>query len=302
MGGEPTRTASARAGQLRALNRLRAEALRASCHVALGRPPTVGSPPKTISASGSGRCRAAGRVAHRSSSVLSVAAVRIIVGFAPAGGTDIVARLVGQWLSERLGQQFVVENRPGAGTDIAAEAVVRAAPDGYTLLLAASPNAINASLYDKLSFNFIRDIAPVAAISREPNVVLVNPSVPTRTVPEFIAYTKANPGRVNMASAGNGTTSHLAGELFKMMTGVNMVHVPYRSTTQLTDLLAGQVQVSFPPMVVAIAQVKAGKLRALAVTTAIRSEAFTPHDGSLRAALSTGDDDGALPGSRCDTC
>jgi len=228
--------------------------------------------------------------------------VRIIVGFAPAGGTDIVARLVGQWLSERLGQQFVVENRPGAGTDIAAEAVVRSAPDGYTFLLAASPNAINASLYDKLSFNFIRDIAPVAAISREPNVVLVNPSVPTRTVPEFIAYTKANPGRVNMASAGNGTTSHLAGELFKMMTGVNMVHVPYRSTTQLTDLLAGQVQVSFPPMVVAIAQVKAGKLRALAVTTAIRSEAFTPHDGSLRAALSTGDDDGALPGSRCDTC
>jgi len=151
---------------------------------------------------------------------------------------------------------------------------VRSAPDGYTLLLAASPNAINASLYDKLSFNFIRDIAPVAAISREPNVVLVNPSVPTRTVPEFIAYPKANPGRVNMASAGNGTTSHLAGELFKMMTGVNMVHVPYRSTTQLTDLLAGQVQVSFPPMVVAIAQVKAGKLRALAVTTATRSEAL----------------------------
>ena len=200
--------------------------------------------------------------------------MRIIVGFAPAGGTDIVARLVGQWLSERLGQQFVVENRPGAGTDIAAEAVVRSAPDGYTFLLAASPNAINASLYDELNFNFIRDIAPVAAISREPNVVLVNPSVPTRTVPEFIAYTKANPGRVNMASAGNGTTSHLAGELFKMMTGVNMVHVPYRSTTQLTDLLAGQVQVSFPPMVVAIAQVKAGKLRALAVTTATRSEAL----------------------------
>jgi len=179
---------------------------------------------------------------------------------------------------------------------------VNAPPDGYTLLVATSVNAINATLYDKLRFNLIRDIAPVAAISREPNVVLVNPSVPTRTVPEFIAYTKANPGRVNMASAGNGTTSHLAGELFKMMTGVNMVHVPYRSTTQLTDLLAGQVQVSFPPMVVAIAQVKAGKLRALAVTTAIRSEAFTPHDGSLRAALSTGDDDGALPGSRCDTC
>ena len=228
--------------------------------------------------------------------------VRIVVGLTAGSASDIVARLVGQWLSERLGQQFVVENRPGAGTNIAAEAVVRAAPDGYTLLLTASPNAINASLYDKLNFNFIRDIAPVAAISREPNVVLVNPSVPTRTVPEFIAYAKANPGRLNMASAGNGTTSHLAGELFKMMTGVNMLHVPYRGGTALTDLLAGQVQVSFPPMVVAIAQVKAGKLRALAVTTAIRSEAFTPHDGSLRAALSTGDDDGALPGSRCDTC
>jgi tripartite-type tricarboxylate transporter receptor subunit TctC len=200
--------------------------------------------------------------------------VRIVVGLTAGSASDIVARLVGQWLSERLGQQFVVENRPGAGTNIAAEAVVRSAPDGYTLLLAASPNAINASLYDKLSFNFIRDIAPVAAISREPNVVLVNPSVPTRTVPELIAYAKANPGRLNMASAGNGTTSHLAGELFKMMTGVNMVHVPYRGATALTDLLAGQVQVFFPPMVVPIAQVKAGKLRALAVTTATRSEAL----------------------------
>jgi tripartite-type tricarboxylate transporter receptor subunit TctC len=196
--------------------------------------------------------------------------VRIVVGLTAGSASDIVARLVGQWLSERLGQQFVVENR----TNIAAEVVVRAAPDGYTLLLTASPNAINASLYDKLNFNFIRDIAPVAAISREPNVVLVNPSVPTRTVPEFIAYAKANPGRLNMASAGNGTTSHLAGELFKMMTGVNMVHVPYRGGTALTDLLAGQVQVFFPPMVVPIAQVKAGKLRALAVTTATRSEAL----------------------------
>jgi tripartite-type tricarboxylate transporter receptor subunit TctC len=200
--------------------------------------------------------------------------VRIVVGLTAGSASDIVARLVGQWLSERLGQQFIVENRPGAGTNIAAEAVVRAAPDGYTLLLTASPNAINASLYDKLNFNFIRDIAPVAAISREPNVVLVNPSVPTRTVPEFIAYAKANPGRLNMASAGNGTTSHLAGELFKMMTGVNMLHVPYRGGTALTDLLAGQVQVFFPPMVVPIAQVKAGKLRALAVTTATRSEAL----------------------------
>jgi tripartite-type tricarboxylate transporter receptor subunit TctC len=200
--------------------------------------------------------------------------VRIVVGLTAGSASDIVARLVGQWLSERLGQQFIVENRPGAGTNIAAEAVVRAAPDGYTLLLTASPNAINASLYDKLNFNLIRDIAPVAAISREPNVVLVNPSVPTRTVPEFIAYAKANPGRLNMASAGNGTTSHLAGELFKMMTGVNMLHVPYRGGTALTDLLAGQVQVFFPPMVVPIAQVKAGKLRALAVTTATRSEAL----------------------------
>jgi tripartite-type tricarboxylate transporter receptor subunit TctC len=201
--------------------------------------------------------------------------VRIVVGLTAGSASDIVARLVGQWLSERLGQPFVIENRPGAGTNIAAEAVVRSTPDGYTLLLVASPNAINASLYDKLSFNFIRDIAPVAAISREPNVVVVSPSVPTKTVPEFIAYAKANSGRINMASAGNGTTSHLAGELFKMMTGVNMVHVPYRGGgPALTDLLAGQVQVFFPPMVVPVGQIRAGKLRALAVTTATRSEAL----------------------------
>ena len=201
--------------------------------------------------------------------------VRMVVGLTAGSASDIVARLVSQWLSERLGQQFIVENRPGAGTNIAAEAVVRSVPDGYTLLLAASPNAINASLYDKLSFNFIRDIAPVAAISREPNVIVVNPSLPTRTVPELIAYAKANPGRINMASAGNGTTSHLAGELFKMMTGVNMVHVPYRGGgPALTDLLAGQVQVFFPPMVVPVGQIRAGKLRALAVTTATRSEAL----------------------------
>ena len=154
--------------------------------------------------------------------------VRMVVGLTAGSASDIVARIMGQWLSERLGQQFIVENRPGAGTNIAAEAVVRSVPDGYTLLLAASPNAINASLYDKLSFNFIRDIAPVAAISREPNVIVVNPSLPTRTVPEVIAYAKANPGRINMASAGNGSTSHLAGELFKTMTGVDMLHVPYR--------------------------------------------------------------------------
>jgi tripartite-type tricarboxylate transporter receptor subunit TctC len=201
--------------------------------------------------------------------------VRIIVGLTAGSASDIVARLVGQWLSERLGQPFVIENRPGAGTNIAAEAVVRSTPDGYTLLLVASPNAINASLYDKLSFNFVRDIAPVAAISREPNVVVMNPSVPTKTVPEFIAYAKANSGRINMASAGNGSTSHLAGELFNRMTDVNLVHVPYRGGgPALTDLLAGQVQVFFPPMVVPIGQIKAGKLRALAVTTATRSGAL----------------------------
>jgi tripartite-type tricarboxylate transporter receptor subunit TctC len=201
--------------------------------------------------------------------------VRIVVGLTAGSASDIVARLVGQWLTERFGQQFVIENRPGAGTNIAAEAVVRSSPDGYTLLLAASPNAINASLYDKLSFNFIRDIAPVVAISREPNVVVVNLSVPARTVPELITYAKANPGRINMASAGNGTTSHLAGELFNMMAGVNMVHVPYRGGgPALSDLLAGQVQVFFPPMVLAIEQVRAAKLRALAVTTATRSEAL----------------------------
>jgi tripartite-type tricarboxylate transporter receptor subunit TctC len=199
--------------------------------------------------------------------------VRIVVGLTAGSASDIVARLVGQWLSERLGQPFVIENRPGAGSNIAAEAVVRSPPDGYTLLLTASPNAINASLYEKLSFNFIRDIAPVAAISREPNVVVVHPSVPTRTIPELIAYAKANPGRINMASAGNGTTSHLAGEMFKMMAGIDIVHVPYRGGgPALTDLLAGQVQVFFPPTVLPIAQVRAGKLRALAVTTATRSE------------------------------
>jgi len=201
--------------------------------------------------------------------------VRIVVGLTAGSASDIVARIMGQWLSEHLGQQFVVENRPGAGTNIAAEAVVRSVPDGYTLLLAASPNAINASLYDKLSFNFISDIAPVAAISREPNVIVVNPSLPTRTVPELIAYAKANPGRINMASAGNGTTSHLAGELFKMMTGVNMVHVPYRGVAPaLTDLLGGQVQVLFTNPAQTIEYIRTGKLRALAITTATRSEAL----------------------------
>ena len=201
--------------------------------------------------------------------------VRIIVGFAAGGPTDIAARLIGQWLSERLGQQFVIENRPGAGSNIGTEAVVRAPPDGYTLLLVGTPNAINATLYDNLNFNFIRDIAPVASIMRAQGVMVVNPSVPAKTVPEFIAYAKANPGKINMASAGNGSPPHISGELFKLMAGVNMVHVPYRGGgPALTDLLGGQVQVMFEPDVSSIEYIRAGKLRALAVTTATRSEAL----------------------------
>ena len=201
--------------------------------------------------------------------------VRIIVPFAPAGSADIVARLIGQWLSERLGQPFVIENRPGAGTNIGTEAVVRAPADGYTLLLVGSSSAINATLYDKLTFNFIRDIAPVASIIRQPNVMLVNPSVPAKTVPEFIAYAKADPGKINMASAGNGSSSHVFGELFKMMAGVNIVHVPYRGgAPALTDLLGGQVQATFVPVPASIEYVRAGKLRALAVTTTTRSDAL----------------------------
>jgi tripartite-type tricarboxylate transporter receptor subunit TctC len=198
--------------------------------------------------------------------------VRIVVGFAPGGATDIMARLIGQWLSERLGQPFVIENRPGAAGNIGTEAVVRAPADGYTLLLAASPAAINATLYEKLNFNLIRDVAPVAGIHREPNVMKVNPSVPVKTVPEFIAHAKANPGKINMASGGNGSPSHVSGELFKMMTGVNLVHVPYRGAgPALVDLLGGQVQVNFSTMSSSIEYVKVGKLRALAVTTATRS-------------------------------
>jgi tripartite-type tricarboxylate transporter receptor subunit TctC len=201
--------------------------------------------------------------------------VRIMVGAPAGGGIDITARLIGQWLSERLGQQFITENRPGAGTNIATEAVVRAAPDGYTLLLAFSSNALNATLYERLNFNFIRDIAPVAGVIRVPNVMLVNPSVPAKTIPEFIAYAKANPGKISMASGGIGTPGHVSGELFKMMTGVNLVHVPYRGAAPaLTDLLGGQVQVYFPGMTGSIEYIKAGKLRALAVTTATRSEAL----------------------------
>jgi tripartite-type tricarboxylate transporter receptor subunit TctC len=201
--------------------------------------------------------------------------VRIMVGAPAGGGIDIVARLIGQWLSERLGQPFVIENRPGAGTNIATEAVVRAAPDGYTLLLAFSSNALNATLYERLNFDFIRDIAPVAGVTRVPNVMLVNPSVPAKTIPEFIAYAKANPGKISMASGGIGTPGHVSGELFKMMTGVNLVHVPYRGAAPaLTDLLGGQVQVYFPGMTGSIEYIRAGKLRALAVTTATRAEAL----------------------------
>ena len=198
--------------------------------------------------------------------------VRWIVGFPPGGGNDIFARLIGQWLSERLGQPFVIENRPGAGSNIATEAVVRASPDGYTLLLANAANAINASLYDKLNFIFIRDIVPIAGIVHVPVVMVVHPSVPAKTFPEFIAYAKANPGNLNMASNGNGTIPHLSGELFKAMAGVNMLHVPYRGTgPALTALLGGQVQVMFASMPGSVEYVKAGKLRALAVTTVTRS-------------------------------
>jgi tripartite-type tricarboxylate transporter receptor subunit TctC len=198
--------------------------------------------------------------------------VHIIVGF-PAGGSasGIVARLMAQWLSERLGQQFVVENRPGAGTNIATEAVVRALPDGYTLLFVTAANAFNATLYDNLNFNFIRDIAPVASTMRVPYVMVVNPSVPAETVPEFIAYAKANPGKINMASNGTGSAGHVAGELFNMMAGVDLVNVPYRGSVY-PDLLGGQVQVVFNPLPPTIEFIRAGKLRALAVTGATRSE------------------------------
>jgi tripartite-type tricarboxylate transporter receptor subunit TctC len=197
--------------------------------------------------------------------------VRWIVGFPAGGAADIVARIMAQSLSERLGQQFVIENRPGAGSNIAAASVVRAPPDGYTLLWITQVNATNATLYDNLGFDFIRDFVPVASISRGPFVMLVNPSFPAKTVPEFIAYAKANPGKINMASGGNGTASHIAGELFKFMAGVDMVHVPYKgSAPSITDLLGGQVQVDFDLVSAAIEHVRAGNLRALAVTTATR--------------------------------
>ena len=208
--------------------------------------------------------------------------VRIVVGFAPGGGADITVRLIGQWLSERLGRQFVIENRPGAGGNIATEAVVRAPADGYTLLMVGGYNAINATLYDKLKFNFIRDIAPVAGIMRVSNVMAVNPSVPAKTVPEFIAYAKANPRKLTMGSPGYGSSPHVSGELFKMMTGVDILNVTYRSV-MLTDLLGGQVQVGFPTIVASIEYIKTNRLRALAVTTATRSEALpqTPTVGEF---------------------
>jgi tripartite-type tricarboxylate transporter receptor subunit TctC len=201
--------------------------------------------------------------------------VRIVVGFTAGGSTDIGARLIGQWLQDRLGQSFVVENRPGAGTNIATESVVRAPADGYTLLMVGPSSAVNATLYDKLGFVFLRDIAPVASMIRQPQVLLANPSLPAKTVPELIAYAKANPGRITMASAGIGSTGHLVGEFFKMTAGVDLVHVPYRGAgPALTDLLGGQVLVSFAGIAGSIEYVRTGKLRALGVTTTARSEAL----------------------------
>ncbi|HEY3792266.1 MAG TPA: tripartite tricarboxylate transporter substrate binding protein [Bradyrhizobium sp.] len=201
--------------------------------------------------------------------------VRIIVGYAAGGAPDILARLIGQWLSDRLGQPFVIENRPGASGGIAIETVIKAPADGYTLLLVALPDAVNATLYQNLNYNFVRDIAPVAAISRDPDVMLVNPSFPAKSVPEFIAHAKANPGKINMASPGVGSSPHMAGELFKFMTGIDMTHVAYRgSAPALTDLLGGQVQVFFAPISASLAYVRAGNLRALAVTTATRADAL----------------------------
>jgi tripartite-type tricarboxylate transporter receptor subunit TctC len=214
------------------------------------------------------------KLPRRQSLHLAVGAVvRLIVGFAPAGGFDINARLMGQWLSERLGQQFVIENRPGAGGIIGTQAVVNAPADGYTLLLVGTANAVSATLYEKLPFDFINDIVPVAGISRESCVLVVHPSVPAKTVPEFISYAKANPGKLNYVSGGNGSMQHVSGELFKMMAGVNMAHVPYRGAgPALTDLLGGQVQVMFPGMASSMEYIRTGKLRALAVTTTTREK------------------------------
>jgi tripartite-type tricarboxylate transporter receptor subunit TctC len=201
--------------------------------------------------------------------------VKLIVPVAPGGALDILARLIGQWVSERLGQPFVIENRPGAGTNLGVEAVVRSPADGYTLLLIPGSVTVNATLYDNLTFNFIRDIAPIAMISRLPLVMEVSPSVPARSVPEFIAYAKANPGKISMGSGGTGSPSHIAGELFKLRTGIDMVHVPYRGgAPALTDLIGGQIQVMFSPLPESIGAIKAGQVRALAITTSMRSDAL----------------------------
>jgi tripartite-type tricarboxylate transporter receptor subunit TctC len=218
--------------------------------------------------------------------------VHIVVGFTAGGSTDIGARLIGQWLQERLGQSFIIENRPGAGTNIATESVVRAPPDGYTLLMIGPSSAVNATLYDKLSFVFLRDIAPVASLIRQPQIMLANPSLAAKTVPEFIAYAKANPGKITMASAGVGSTGHLVGEFFKMTTGVDLVHVPYRGAgPALTDLLGGQVLMSFAGIAGSIEYIRAGKLRALAVSTAARSEALpdVPTVGEFVPGFEAGD-------------
>jgi tripartite-type tricarboxylate transporter receptor subunit TctC len=208
-----------------------------------------------------------------SATAYPVRPVRIVVGFSPGGGADIAGRLVGQWLSDRLGQQFIVENRPGAGANIAMDSVARAAPDGYTLLLVSPGAAINATLYDKLPYNFIRDFSSVSGFMRVPNVLILHPSVPATTVPHFIAYATANPGKLNMASAGSGSSVHVSGELFKIMTGVDLTHVPYRGTgPMLSDLLGGQVQLAFPDIGSSIGHVRSGKLRAIAVTTRTRSD------------------------------
>jgi len=224
-------------------------------------------------AAGAAALPAASRVAR--AQTYPARPVRLIVPIAPGGASDILGRLIGQWLSERLGQPFIIDNRPGAGGNIGTETVVRAPPDGYTLLMVGTFSAINATLYDKLNFNFIRDTAPVAGVLRGPYVAVVNPSVPAKSVTEFIAYAKANPRKLNMASAGTGTGGHIAGELFKMMAGVDLIHVPYRGGgPAFNDLIAGQVQVMFATTVGSIGYIRAGRLRALAVTTATRSDAL----------------------------
>ena len=210
--------------------------------------------------------------------------VRIVVPVAAGGANDVTGRLIGQWLSEHLGQQFFIENRPGAGTNVGTEAVIRASPDGYTLLIAGSNAAINATLFGSLNFNFIRDTTPIASIVRVPQIMQVNPALPVQSVPEFIAYAKANPGKIAMGSGGNGSPAHIIGEYFKLMTGTDLTHIPYRGAAPaVTDLLGGQIQVAFTEMATSLGHIKAGKLRALAVTTAIRSEALpdTPTLGEL---------------------